>query len=84
MTYLWLEGVEVQVTADAEGIPLRFIFRGQTHRVAAIANRWRVDEGWWAQRIWREYFKLTTTSGLLVTLFHNLLADTWFLQRLYD
>lgn len=84
MTYLWMEGAQAEVKTNTEGIPLRFTFRGQTHPVEDIANRWRIDEGWWAQHIWREYFKLTTTTGLLVTLFHDMLADTWYIQRLYD
>jgi hypothetical protein len=32
----------------------------------------------------RDYFKLTTTTGLLVIIYHDLIHDAWFLQRLYD
>ncbi len=39
---------------------------------------------WWRVRIWREYFKLTTGTGLLVVIYRDLLSGAWYLQRLYD
>jgi len=54
------------------------------HTVQQIANRWRIDEGWWEGRIWREYFKLTTASGWLVILYRDMTTGAWYLQRLYD
>jgi hypothetical protein len=50
----------------------------------AAARRWRVDTGWWQRRVWREYFTLTTTSGMLVAIYHDVLTGAWRLQRLYD
>jgi hypothetical protein len=54
------------------------------HPIAAILDRWRVDESWWRRRIWREYFTLTTHTGLLVLIYHDVRDDTWWLQRVYD
>jgi len=34
--------------------------------------------------VWREYFKLTTQTGLLVVIYLDLLNGKWYLQRLYD
>jgi hypothetical protein len=84
MTRLWPDGQMIEVEADASGIPQQFIWWGSSHRVETVAGRWRVDEDWWRVRIWREYFKVATTSGLLVVLFHDLEAGGWCLQRLYD
>ena len=52
--------------------------------IQAVARRWRVDQDWWRQRVWREYFKLTTRTGLLVIIYRDLLSGRWYLQRLYD
>ena len=49
-----------------------------------IAKRWRVDVDWWRVRVWREYFKLATGTGLLVVIYRDLLSGGWYLQRLYD
>jgi hypothetical protein len=84
MTYLWVDGDPVLVETDELGLPLRLTWNSKRHPVSGIANRWRVDEGWWFQRVWREYFKLTTSSGMLLTIFRDMETDEWYVQRLYD
>ena len=85
MTRLWLKGqpIEVRCTTLA-GVPRLSSGKAETHPVQGIAKRWRVDLDWWQQRVWREYFKLYTQTGLLVILYRDLLTDQWYLQRLYD
>ena len=53
-------------------------------RSGGFDNRWRVDGEWWRGRIWRDYFRLTTATGLRVVIYHDLLTDEWCLQRLLD
>lgn len=84
MTRLWVSGKLITVTLDEQGCPTAFHWEGQRHPVQKIANQWRVDLDWWRWRIWRDYFKLTTRTGLLVVVYHDLVFDQWFLQRLYD
>ena len=84
MTYLWPEGESIAVEADSLHTPRAFTWQGRTHPVQTIAKRWRVDVDWWRVRVWREYFKLTTGTGLLVVVYRNLLSGGWYLQRLYD
>ena len=84
MTYLWPEGEPIGVEVDPIGTPRRFLWRGRSHSVELITNRWRIDEDWWRGRIWREYFKLATHSGLLVIVYRDLAGKEWFLQQLYD
>jgi len=84
MTHLWPHGEVISMTLDDAGLPGAFHWHGQTHKVQQIANRWRIDEGWWEGRVWREYFKLTTASGWLVILYRDMTTGAWYLQRLYD
>ena len=84
MTHLWPDGLPIAVESDALGVPQRFTWRGQAHTVEIVANRWRVDEDWWRGRIWREYFKLATDTGLLVVVFRDLVSGGWYVQRVYD
>jgi hypothetical protein len=81
---LWLNGVLILVEVDSSNNPLHLIWRKQFHPVQQVHNRWRVDREWWRQRIWREYLLLDTKTGLLLVVFHDLLNDQWYLQRLYD
>ena len=84
MTYLWPDGDPIEVQADAMGTPQQFTWRRQAHPVERVARRWRVDVDWWRGRVWREYFKVTTQTGLLVVIYRDFIGDTWYLPRLYD
>ena len=84
MTRLWVSGIAVKTTVTAAGEPASFVWNGHLHAVQGISNAWRVDMGWWRLRVWRDYYTLHTTSGLLVELYHDLVNDQWFLQRVYD
>ena len=84
MTRLWPDGVPITVQTDYLAAPRNFTWQGAIHPVQKIAKRWRVDQGWWQTRVWREYFKVTTQTGLLVIVYRDLLTGEWYLQRLYD
>ena len=84
MTRVWVQGDAIAVEMNATGSPIRFTWAGQTHAVQIIANHWRVDVNWWRLRLWRDYFKLITDTGLLVIVYHDLVEDAWYVQRLYD
>lgn len=84
MTRLWPEGAPIAVICDAQGYPQSFTWRGQTHVVTHVALAWRVDLEWWRERVWRSYYKMSTDTGLLVIIYHDLAGGDWFVQRLYD
>jgi hypothetical protein len=84
MTRFWPDGIAIVVGVSGTGDPHHFEWEGQEHQVQMVAKRWRVDEEWWMQRLWREYFKVTTDTGFLVIIYQDLLTNRWFLQRLYD
>jgi hypothetical protein len=82
-----------------EGVPTRFKWQGATHQIRGIHDCWRVHTRWWDpvdRRIWREYIKVTTHTGLLCLLYQDLNAKdrttsatsaasaAWFLARIYD
>ena len=84
MSLFWPDGELIAVRKDSSGAPGAFTWYGRSHEVRGVAKRWRVDHGWWCKRVWREYYKLHTDTGLLVILYMDLLTGQWFLQRLYD
>lgn len=84
MTRLWPEGQAINVLLNELAQPHVFTWQGQQHQVEAITRQWRVDVDWWRERVWRAYYKLSTDTGLLVILYHDLLSGQWYLQRLYD
>jgi hypothetical protein len=83
MTRLWASGVAIRVQTHGEE-PALFYWNGQAHPVGRMVNHWRVDVGWWRLRIWRDYYRLVTTTGLLVVVYHDGVNGEWRLQRVYD
>jgi len=86
MSHLWLEGVPIEVFTSQALWPTRLIWERRLHPVLRVEDYWLADFGWWRSdtRVARDYFLLTTTTGLLLEVFHNLITDAWYLQRLYD
>lgn len=84
MTRLWPEGTVVEVSLDGEGRPQRILWQGQAHLVQEITRRWRVQSDWWREQLWRDYFKLTTDTGLLLIIYHDLKQEAWYVQHLFD
>ena len=85
MTRLWPKGDPIVVTQTGSAVPDRITWQGQTHPVAEVAKQWRVDVEWWrGAAVARDYYKLTTTTGLLVIIYQDLHSGAWYLQRLYD
>ena len=73
----------IDVMPDDRGWPARVHWRGRDLAVE-VCGQWRIDEPW-GQPIARDYFQLRTLDpALLVLVFHDRLADTWHLERLYD
>ena len=83
MTRFWADGEPISVQVDADGLPAQFTWRGQTHVVQRIANRWRIEDEWWRGRVSREYFKVTTQT-LHLLMYHDAITGVWRLQRVYD
>ena len=74
----------VQVQADGQGRPLAVRRRGwpRPRPVADVQDRWRIDDEWWRERpISRLYFTVLLADDTLLTLYHDLIADTWWEQR---
>lgn len=83
MTYLWQPSTPIQMCL-LDDRPHHFLWYARLHRVQWIPRQWRVDMEWWRVRIWRDYYKLVTDSGLLVIVYHDLVTDDWYLQQLFD
>ncbi len=84
MTHLWATPERIRVVMSATGHPVAFTWGSQCHPVRLVANHWREDQGWWDRRVWRDYFRVVTATGLLAEIFQDQLTGEWYLQRIYD
>lgn len=83
MSRLFGDAIPIEVRL-LDGIsPKEIRWEHGKHQVKKIANHWRVDFGW-QPRIWRDYFRIETKGGLMLTIYHDLVADQWYWQTSYD
>ena len=76
--------IHIRVRVDGDGRPLALRRRGwsRPRAVARIQDRWRIDDEWWRTRpISRLYHLRLLEDGTLLTVYHDLVTDTWFEQR---
>ena len=86
MSRLFLPGLPIEVAVVGKVTPQRFTWAKRQHPVNRIENFWITELGWWHpdHAIARDYFLLTTKTGLLVEIYHSHKDDCWYLQRLHD
>jgi hypothetical protein len=84
MTKLLPSPPEIEVGVDAAGEPARLRWRRWRAEVAAICNRWRVEDDWWRAEVARDYYKVRLADGTLCVIFRDRQKGTWHLQRVFD
>lgn len=84
MTKLLTSPPVIEVAVDVAGEPVRLRWRRWQARVAAVCNRWRVEDDWWRSEVARDYYKVRTDDGTLCVIFRDRRTGAWHLQRVYD
>ena len=83
MSYLWIPAPSIELRMN-EGEPTEFQWQGKIHCILRITRHWRVDVEWWRLRIWRDYYKVLTDTGLLAVVYYDLLDEKGYLQQVFD
>jgi hypothetical protein len=76
--------VRIPVQVDPAGEPRAIGLPGRRRSipVTQVAERWRIDEGWWGPNaLSRLYYRLVLVDGRLVTVYRDLVDETWWAQR---
>jgi hypothetical protein len=84
MTRLYQPAQGIKATTGDRGEPLAIEWKEQVQRVLHLGNRWRVHLEWWRVEIWRDYFQVETHKRLTCVVYRDLLADRWYLERIFD
>src|SRR5262249_35978564 len=74
----------LRVETDAAGRIISIWRQGRLtpRTIAAIQDRWRIDDEWWREhRVARQYYEVVLDDGTLLTMYHDLVANAWFEQR---
>lgn len=78
------EAEEIRVTVNMAGVPVGFTRNGRRQKVAAIYERWRISDEWWGEKVERNYFRIKASAGLVCDIYHDTLANRWYLDRIHD
>lgn len=72
----------IVVTEDAAGLPTA-VKTSRRQSVAAITDRWRIDDEWWRQEpVSRFYFIVVLTSGQRLVIYKDqTAAGRWYWHR---
>lgn len=72
--------IEVQV--DELGLPYAVRYEGTMQPVAAVQDRWRIDDEWWRETpVSRLYYRVQIEDGRVLTLYHDLTGNAWWEQQ---
>jgi hypothetical protein len=71
------------------GLLSSFRLRTADHRLSGdirrVSGPWKLRSGWWsASPVERDYYDAELSSGALVRLYRDVLADVWFVDGIYD
>jgi len=70
------------VEVDAAGCPCALLHEGAMRAVAAVQDRWRIDDEWWRETpVSRMYYQLQIEGGRVVTVYRDLTGGGWCVQR---
>jgi hypothetical protein len=84
MSPFWEQGRNTDVRQEQEE-PRQFFWQWRWHPIREILQHWRVHAYWWTDHeVWRDYWEVTTDTGLLCTLYYDRLQETWYLERVYE
>jgi len=70
------------VEADEPGEPQAVVLERERLTVAAVQDRWRIDDEWWRERpVSRVYFSVLLEDGRRLTIYRDLVAGRWSQQN---
>jgi hypothetical protein len=75
---------EIAVKTNASGAPLTLSRNGVREKVTAIYERWKIADQWWGKEIERHYFRVRTSKGLVLDIYHEIGTKNWYLSKIHD
>ena len=67
--------------ADEPGEPQAVVLGRERLAVAAVQDRWRIDDEWWRERpVSRLYYRLLLEDGRAVMVYRDLVDGRWAIQ----
>ena len=75
---------EIEVKTNIAGVPVNLTRKGHREKVAAIYEHWRLADEWWGKEVERDYFRVRTSTGIVLDIYRDSKANRWYTDRIHD
>ena len=75
---------EIEVKTNIAGVPVNLTRNGRREKVIAIYEHWRLADEWWGKEVERDYFRVRTSTGIVIDIYRDSMANRWYLDRIHD
>jgi len=75
---------EIEVKTNIAGVPVNLTRNGRREKVIAIYEHWRLADEWWGKEVERDYFRVRTSTGIVIDIYRDSKANRWYLDRIHD
>lgn len=75
---------EIRVRTNAGGVPLSLSRDGTREKITAIYEQWKAADQWWGKEMERHYFRVKTSRGLVLDIYHDIGTNNWYLSKIHD
>jgi len=75
--------LEIAVKAANDGTPNSLTLNHNHRKVVRIYDHWRIGDSWWADEVRRDYFKVELDNGSVSNIYHDMVANRWYLAKSY-
>jgi len=71
----------IRVEDNESGEPQAVVLGRERLAVAAVQDRWRIDDEWWRREVSRLYFEAVLEDGRILVIYRDLVRGRWFQQN---
>ncbi len=58
------------------------VTQGRSRCKGTVRSAWRIDDEWWREEpVSRLYYSVLLETGVVLTIFRDLITDKWYKQR---
>ena len=71
----------ITVKTDCGRRPME-VTQGRSRCKGTVRSAWRIDDEWWREEpVSRLYYSVLLETGVVLTIFRDLITDKWYKQR---
>jgi hypothetical protein len=75
----------IPATQSGRSVPVQLVVAGKTLQLVRFSDPERIQTAWWTDNpCHRDYYQVTTDTGVRIWLFRDLQTNLWYLHGIFD